>query len=63
MPDDDRIKMAPQEPPVIAQFNAEEDEWELRIDDQWVRISHLIDTLVEMRTILDLQFKDRDEIP
>ncbi len=59
MPEDDRLKFAPQEDPtpVVAQFNAETEEWEIRVDDQWVSITHLIDALIEMRTILEAEVK------
>lgn len=48
--------MAPQ-PPVVAQFNAETGDWEILVEDQWVSISHLIDSLIEMRTILEAEVK------
>ena len=59
MPEDDRLKFAPQDPSpdVVAQFNAETGDWEILVLDQWVSISHLIDSLVEMRTILEAQDK------
>lgn len=41
----------------MAQFNVELDGWEILVNDQWVSISHLIDSLVEMRTILEAQDK------
>lgn len=56
MEEDDRLKMAPQ-PPVVAQFNAETGDWEILVEDQWVSISHLIDSLIEMRTILEAEVK------
>lgn len=56
MSEDDLLKMAPQ-PAVVAQFNAETEEWEIRVDDQWVSIPHLIDALIEMRTILEAEVK------
>lgn len=58
MPEDDRLKISPQEqPPIVAQFNAESGDWEILVQDQWVRISYLIDALVEMRTILEAEVK------
>ncbi len=60
MADDDRLKFSsPEPPPAVAQFNAESREWEILIDDQWVSLSHLIDSLIEMRTILQEQYKDK----
>ena len=59
MEEDDRLKFDPQEPPsaVVAQFNPDLGGWEILVNDQWVSISHLIDSLVEMRTILEAQDK------
>jgi hypothetical protein len=59
LPEDDRLKFTPQEepPPLVAQFNVELDGWEILVNDQWVSISHLIDSLVEMRTILEAHDK------
>jgi hypothetical protein len=56
MPEDDFLKTAPQ-PPIVAQFNAESGDWEILVQDQWVSISHLIDSLIEMRTILEAEVK------
>lgn len=56
MPEDDLLKFAPQ-PPVVAQFNAETEEWEILVQDQWVSITHIIDALIEMRTILEAEVK------
>ena len=42
---------------MVAQFNAETEEWEILVDDQWVSLSHLIDSLIEMRTILEAEVK------
>lgn len=39
----------------MAQFNPETGDWEILVQDQWVSISHLIDSLVEVRTILQQQ--------
>lgn len=57
MPEDDRLKFSPQDerPPIVAQFNPDLGDWEILVQDQWVSISHLIDSLVEVRTILQQQ--------
>jgi len=57
LPEDDRLKFSPSEdlPPVVAQFNAELGDWEILVQDQWVSLSHIIDALIEMRTILQQQ--------
>lgn len=57
MSEDDRLKFdpEPQTPPVVAQFNPETGDWEVLVQDQWVSISHLIDSLIEVRTILQQQ--------
>lgn len=56
MPEDDFLKTAPQ-PPVVAQFNPETEGWEILVQDQWVSITHLIESLIEMRTILEAEVK------
>jgi len=56
MPEDDLLKRGPA-PPVVAQFNPEIDGWEVLVQDQWVSLSHLIDSLIEMRTILEAEVK------
>lgn len=56
MPEDDRLKFSQEEsPPIVAQFNPETGDWEILVEDQWVSISHLIDSLIEVRTILQQQ--------
>ena len=56
MPEDDRLKFSQEEPPpVVAQFNPELGDWEILVQDQWVSISHIIDSLVEVRTALQQQ--------
>lgn len=42
----------------MAQFNPDTAEWEILVDDQWVSISHLIDSLIEVRTILSQQIEN-----
>jgi hypothetical protein len=41
----------------VAQYNPETKEWSIVVEGQWVRIDHLIESLIEMRTILDKEFK------
>jgi len=57
LPEDDRLKFSPENErsPVVAQFNPETGDWEILVQDQWVSISHLIDSLIEVRTILQQQ--------
>jgi hypothetical protein len=59
LPEDDRLKFSQEEPsPIVAQFNPDTAEWEILVDDQWVSISHLIDSLIEVRTILSQQIEN-----
>lgn len=63
MADDSKFQFHAPEPKTIAQFNSESREWEILIDDQWVSLSHLIDSLVEMHIILQEQYKDKLQRP
>ena len=47
-----------QPPKTVAQYDPSSDEWSILIDDQWVRLDYLIDSLVEMRSILKSQFSN-----
>ena len=42
---------------IVAQYNQETKEWSIVVEGQWVRIDHLIESLIDMRTILDKEFK------
>lgn len=42
---------------IVAQYNNETKEWSIVVEGQWVRIDYLIESLINMRTILDKSFK------